>query len=496
MIKYIDMFTLAFGKTLKHMSFSNMKNIGLLVLLALFTGCNSGDRGQLVGARGKKYHAEKPFGMTLIPGGSFIMGKSDDDLLGINDAPTKTVTVRSYYMDETEITNSEYRQFVDWVRDSVIRRRLAVKAVEVLGDNLANDAEELDNGIGMYYPTSMLTDPDLDTEEFSYTEYRRAEGDEKYTNPEYATLNWDQELFFNSEDYPDQAYAEVLDEMFLPMDISQSGQRMWDVYEYFLYSFVQLDIEKAARDKTLTRWDIRDEKYSYAAGSRGLEVYPDTTAWVRDFNYSYNEPMHNDYYSHEAFSDYPVVGVSWDQANAFCNWRTDYRNRYLKSKKKHFENKFRLPTEAEWEFAARGGLQGATFPWGGPYTKNDRACFLANFKPLRGDYAADQALYTVEAESFEPNDYGLYNMAGNVSEWTNSSYDAASYTYSSTMNPNVNDPKNRRKVVRGGSWKDVAYFLQVSSRDYEYDSIKTSYIGFRTIQDYLGTDITPNKATN
>ena len=177
MIKYIDMFTLAFRRTLKHMSFSNMKNIGLLVLLAILTGCNSGDRGQLVGARGKKYHAEKPFGMTLIPGGSFIMGKSDDDLLGINDAPTKTVTVRSYYMDETEITNSEYRQFVDWVRDSVIRRRLAVKAVEVLGDNLANDAEELDNGIGMYYPTSMLTDPDLDTEEFSYTEYRRAEGD-------------------------------------------------------------------------------------------------------------------------------------------------------------------------------------------------------------------------------------------------------------------------------------------------------------------------------
>ena len=92
----------------------------------------------MVGARGKKYHAEKPFGMTLIPGGSFIMGKSDDDLLGINDAPTKTVTVRSYYMDETEITNSEYRQFVDWVRDSVIRRRLAIKAVDVLGDNLAN----------------------------------------------------------------------------------------------------------------------------------------------------------------------------------------------------------------------------------------------------------------------------------------------------------------------------------------------------------------------
>jgi formylglycine-generating enzyme required for sulfatase activity len=58
--------------------------------------------------------------MTLVPGGAFIMGKSDDDLADIQDAPTKTVTVRSFYMDETEITNSEY-QFVEWVKDSTMR---------------------------------------------------------------------------------------------------------------------------------------------------------------------------------------------------------------------------------------------------------------------------------------------------------------------------------------------------------------------------------------
>ncbi|MBL4663329.1 MAG: SUMF1/EgtB/PvdO family nonheme iron enzyme, partial [Flavobacteriaceae bacterium] len=120
-------------------------------------------------------------------------------------------------------------------------------------------------------------------------------------------------------------------------------------------------------------------------------------------------------------------------------------------------------------------------------------CFMANFKPLRGDYAADQALYTVEADAYEPNDYNLYNMACNVSERVDSSYDADSYEYSSTMNPNVNDPKNMRKVVRGGSWKDVAYFLQVSTRDYEYADSARSYIGFRTVQDYMGTDITMNK---
>ena len=118
--------------------------------------------------------------------------------------------------------------------------------------------------------------------------------------------------------------------------------------------------------------------------------------------------------------------------------------------------------------------------------------FYGNFKPLRGDYAADQALYTVEAKSYEPNDYDLYNMAGNVSEWVMSSYDPNSYEYNSTINPNVDDEENERKVVRGGSWKDVAYFLQVSSRDYEYADSARSYIGFGTVQDYMGVEVTKN----
>ena len=69
--------------------------------------------------------------MELIPGGAFIMGKADDDLAGVNDAPAKTVTVRAFYMDATEITNSEYRQFVHWVRDSIVRMKLAQLADEV-----------------------------------------------------------------------------------------------------------------------------------------------------------------------------------------------------------------------------------------------------------------------------------------------------------------------------------------------------------------------------
>ena len=220
-----------------------------------------------------------------------------------------------------------------------------------------------------------------------------------------------------------------------------------------------------------------------------MEIYPDTTVWIKDFEYSYNDPMHNDYLWHDAYSDYPVVGVSWVQAKAFCNWRTKFKNDDRKRKNKQFVNNFRLPTEAEWEYAARGGIESGTYPWGGPYLIDDTGCcFMANFKPQRGDYAADMALYTVEAKSFKPNDYNLYNMAGNVSEWTNSSYNVGSYGYVSTMNPNVASSDNDRKVIRGGSWKDVAYFLQVSTRDYEYRDSARSYIGFRTVQDYMGKE--------
>ena len=448
-----------------------MKKIVLITLILAFaTSCGSKDKGELVGVKGKKWHPEKPYGMSLIPGGAFVMGKSDDDLVGIQDSPTKTVSVRSFYMDETEITNSEYRQFVFWVRDSILRYNLAEMA------DLEGKTPD-DEGIGEFAY--------LSSEEEDMTPY------EKYMMDTYGDeqrkINNDVDLIFETDEYPDELYAEVMDNMYLPLEESYNGQRTWDVNQFeFEYSY--MDIQRAANNRSLSRSDVIRKE--------AVRVYPDTTVWIRDFEYSYNEPMHNDYFWHQAYGDYPVVGISWEQAKAFCQWRTLKKNIYKKDKGQQFVNSFRLPSEAEWEYAARGGLEGATFPWGGPYAKNDRGCFMANFKPLRGNYAADQALYTVEADAYEPNDYNLYNMAGNVAEWTMSSYHSSSYEFSSSINPNVNDESYDRKVVRGGSWKDVAYYLQVSSRDFEVDTIQRSYIGFRTVQDYMGTDVTANQATN
>jgi len=454
-----------------------MKKLSLYILLTtVIFSCGKNDKGELVGVKSKsQWNAEKPYGMTLIPGGSFTMGKQDEDISGALNAPTRTVTVRPFYMDETEITNAEYKEFVFWVRDSVVRTELALMA-------------EL-------YATPDDPSSPLAAYQFKSADTTNATAYEKYMIDKYGSLgdvnspaqgkrlDWSEEIIWDTAEFPDEYYTEVMvDSMYVPIEESFNGQRMLKV-EKLKYRYSYLDKEAAARHQGNRKDYIKHEV---------VEVYPDTTVWVKDFNYSYNDPMHQDYFHHQAYEDYPVVGVNWYQAKAFCSWRTKKRNDYLNTKKNlSTVSHFRLATEAEWEYAARGGLEFSTYPWGGSYTTSDRGCFLANFKPRRGDYAVDGALYTVEAKSYNPNDYGLYNMAGNVSEWTDTAYNEASYYLGSTMNPNVEDDKNHRKVIRGGSWKDVAYFLEVSTRDYEYADSARSYIGFRTAQDYLGTDLNP-----
>lgn len=441
----------------------------LLVLLIVYSCGKGSNKGELVGVKGKNWKQSKPYGMTLVPGGAFIMGSSDDDKTASQNAPTKTVTVRSFYMDETEITNSEYRQFVNWVRDSIIKTRLAILADET-GQTPGS------GGIGEFAFVDANSQNLSVYDKYMYDNYAGL-GETGY---EGRKLNPKVEIIWNTQKYPDEYYAEVMDSMYVPLEETYNGKRPLDVNK-LVFRYQWMDVEKAARLRGNRKDFIKEEI---------IKVYPDTTVWIRDFDYSYNEPMHNDYFWHEAYGEYPVVGVSWTQAKAFCEWRTLNKNSYQKAKSIDLVNSFRLPIEAEWEFAARGGIESGTYPWGNPYTTDDRACFMANFKPMRGDYAADDALYTVEAKSYEPNGYNLYNMAGNVSEWTNTSYDPNAYEYVSTMNPNVNDEKNERKVIRGGSWKDVAYMLQVNTRDWEYQDSARSYIGFRTVQDYMGTDAT------
>jgi gliding motility-associated lipoprotein GldK len=357
------------------------------------------------------------------------MGPSDEDVNYAFTSRNKQVSISGFWMDATEITNNEYRQYTNWVKDSIAGRLLNL--VKQSGDG----SEELD-----------------------WTKIK--------------AIKWN-----------DKATLEKLDAMIVTPDNRIFGKKEFDpikiVYHSEVFDFKEAakrENANVARGKFIVKYDI--------------PVYPDTLVWVRDFSYSYNEPMAKQYFSHPAFGNYPVVGVTWKQATAFCEWRTQFLNSFLEGKNRATESPFRLPTEAQWEYAARGGRSQAPYPWGGPYLRNRKGCLMANFKPGRGNYPEDGGFYTVRADAYWPNDFGLYNMAGNVAEWTSSLYYEGGYNFQHDMNPDIrwnakdqDPPRMKRKVIRGGSWKDVGYFLQVSTRAYEYQDTAKAYIGFRSVID-------------
>ncbi len=419
-----------------------MKN-GLLATLGcvaiILSGCGKFGKSKSKGlpndgmvhgvAPAGKYTLPKPPGMVYIPPGTFHMGPSDEDINYAFTARNRQISINGFWMDATEITNNEYRQFTNWVRDSI-----AAKLMNLVKQN--------------------------------------ADGTE--------SIDWDQAKKINLSD---PTTLEKIDAMILTPDNRIFGKKEVDASKIIYHSEVYDFKEAAKRENANVARGNFIVKYD-------LPIYPDTLVWVRDFSYSYNEPMAKQYYSHPAFGNYPVVGVTWKQATAFTEWRTKYLNSYLESKNRSSESPFRLPTESEWEYAARGGRSQVPYPWGGPYLRNRKGCLMANFKPGRGNYPEDGGFYTVRADAYWPNDFGLYNMAGNVAEWTNSLYYEGAYNFQHDMNPDIrwnakdqDPPRMKRKVIRGGSWKDVGYFLQVSTRTYEYQDTAKSYIGFRCVVD-------------
>ena len=411
--------------------------IGFLSLGLIMTGCGKSSKstgsigdGQLHGVSlGGKYIMPKPPGMIYVPSGTFHMGPSDEDISYAFTARNKQVSINGFWMDATEITNDEYRQFVYWVRDSIAGSILNFKK------NAPDGSSAIDWG-------------------------------------KVRTIKW-----------ADPKIQEQLSALIVTPDNRINGRKEIDAKK-IIYHSEWLDYKEAAQRENA------DKPRSTFIVKKDTPIYPDTLVWIRDFSYSYNEPHAKKYFSHPAYGAYPVVGVSWKQATAFTEWRTHYLNSYLERSKRMTESDFRLPTEAEWEYAARGGRSQVPFPWGGPYLRNKKGCLLANFKPGRGNYPEDGGMYTVRADAYWPNDFGLYNMAGNVAEWTSSLFYEGAYNFQHDMNPEIrwnakdNDPpRMKRKVVRGGSWKDIGFFLQNSTRNYEYQDTTKSYLGFRCVID-------------
>jgi len=432
-----------------------MKQIYFLfftVVVVTASGCFSpkDDRGEVIGVGGKAFRSTIPANMVYVPSGSFLMGETDQDITYSQIAQTRQVAIPAFFMDETEISNSQYRQFVNWVRDSI--------AVT----NYASDPK--------YY----IAPPKGQTAAATDTKYI----DWKYvaTHSPFSTKGK-----VNNTSKVQGMYYQGDDRIF--------NRNELDV-RLLKYNYALVDFHTAANTR-----NNKNKKRSDDIIRDTVQVYPDTLCWLADFSYAANEPMVA-YFSHPSFRNYPVVGVTWRQARAFTVWRTRYNLAY--TDKRHLAPRadYELPTEGEFEYAARGGRIGTDYPWGGPYIKNAKGCLLANFKPGRGNYADDGGTYTVNVKSYFPNDYGLYNMAGNVAEWTSSAYNPSASSYVNDLAPTFNyeakktdNEVMKRKVVRGGSWKDVGWFLQNSHRTYEYQDTAKSYIGFRCVTRYEGRDI-------
>jgi gliding motility-associated lipoprotein GldK len=401
-----------------------------LVLIAIILGSIS-----ILSFKPPKFRSD-PY-MVQIPGGSFYMGPSDEqvDMAMVNRK--KLVSISGFWMDRTEVTNQQYRKFVKYVSDS-----LKYLAVYAGGVNQAEDTVKVD---------------------------------------------WNRALRINTSS---KAVIEKLNELLLSPDNRIQGKIEIDPTK-LIYRYSYVDLRSAAKSSRGL-----EQPLSNFLISQTEAIYPDSLVWMRDFSYSYNEPFTRLYFSHPSYNDYPVVGITWKQAVAFCHWRTNNSNFYLdkgNKKDEKIDGIYRLPTEAEWEYAARGNSKtNNMYPWGSPYTRTKEGRLLANFKPGRGDYFGSDAkndnIYTTKVQSFPENGYKLYDMAGNVAEWTSSVYYEGGYNFMGDFSPDLQynakeeDPTSmKRKVVRGGSWKDIAYNIQVSTRNYEYQDTAKSYIGFRCV---------------
>ena len=464
-----------------------------------------------------------PPGMVYVPGGTTIIKYSQQST---DSNCVKKVSLSSYFIDRTEVTNQQYRQFVEWVVDSIA-------ITKYLKDEDKFFKEAKPEAAAAEVKTGDSTNPAPATQPATAGPARR--------------INWarvDHKDLFNNEEYKDRLR---------PM-LDEKGQVKKDSI-FFTYSYLR---------SNGTNSKVKPGTW----GSSVVNVFPDEEIWAKDFPGAQTDILVENYFTSEPYDDYPVVGVTWQQANAFTHWRSNNASTYsnVADYMKSYHLSYSLPSEAQWVYAARQDMKAlgvltkpvneekkevkeekkskktkketkkeeapvaaAETPaapalstddpnssWSATTAKtvdnsaalkgdsldfydptiadevntipSDKRGLSANFKQDEGDLTSDGSAFTVPVMSYSPNEFGIYNMIGNVAEWTKDAYSPSAFAFVSDVNPvllydadsNDTDPM-KRKVVRGGSFNSPAKELSPYFRSYELQGTAHSYIGFRCV---------------
>lgn len=372
-----------------------------------------------------------PAGMVYIPSGTFLYKLLNDD-----QTEKRKVSVSAFFIDKTEVTNKQYRAFVNWVADSV-----------AITDYLHDDS--------FYLPSTGAT--------FGKN------------GKEIRMIDWDKV----SKISPlwQKAPAPVKEKLALMMTMI-NGQRVPDpaLMKYRFY-YVRMDGAKNS---------------DYVMDTVG--VYPNEHVWSSDFPNAQMTVMDANYFTNKIYEYNPVVGVTWKQSRAYADWLGTQIKALIRNNPnlKNFKLCFGLPTEAQWQYAAEAKQYPSDTVERTVKTTIDKVTgkerLSLNFKQGEGSYSDDGSTFTLPVTSYTPNAFGIYNMAGNVSEWTLDAFNPSAAQLVNDLNPALlydakeNDaPEFKRKVVRGGSWKDNGDMLNSDTRIFEDQATAHSYIGFRCV---------------
>ena len=489
----------------------------ILLLLMGLSSCFlfKGNRAGISSTTGLKYGTDQaslgyqpyddqtllnPPGMVFVQGGRTILGSFEQDLYGARDNIERTVTVSSFWMDETEMTNADWKEYVFYQYnpiDLMTPRNVVIENPNDNSQDLANPPQEFrPDYAGPTHSKSnpklledIVPDNSVWSSDFSFNDVY---AENYYANPGF-------------NDYPvvGVSWRQVVDYTKWRTDVNNLNLIFLTDYDNLPDNF---------KEEFILKNEVTGA-YEFGIGGQPIG----------------NNDDENQVITVQDFDDFQqeVVEFINEPAN---KEKFIERGIYLPD--------FRLPNEAEWEYAAKATLgtvyldeneeHGRIYPWDGrgvrnPYGKK-RGQLLANFKRGRGDYAGiaggvnnDASVIPEPVGTREPNDFNLFNMAGNVSEWVFDTYrplsfrdvedlnpvrkdgtgdleadygwessqqkDSTAYNPQSEYRSQVND---RSKVYKGGSWKDVAYWMSPGTRRFLDMDRSTNSIGFRCAMISIG----------